>query len=187
MSKSIEQIEGLVNTIENLPDPEARASSIGLVHALMDYHGEALDRLMEIVASQGEDRNRIFDKFCEDELVSSLLLLYGLHPLSVEARVAQALEKVRPHLESHGGSVQLLEISGGVVRLRLQGSCRSCPSSTETLKLAIESAIYSAAPDVVSIDAEGVIEPASSASFVQIAKSAGNGKYDIANCQLPNR
>ena len=186
MSKSIEQIEGLIRTIEDLPDPEARANSVALVQALIDFHGEALDRLMEIVASQGENGYSIFDRFSEEEQVSSLLLLYGLHPLPLQTRVVQALDKVRPHLDSHGGSVELLEINDCVVRLRLQGTCRSCPSSTETLKLAIEAAIYSAAPDVVSIETEGAIgSTTSTGGFVQIAKSAGNGKYDIVNCQMP--
>jgi Fe-S cluster biogenesis protein NfuA len=186
MTQSIGKIEELVQTIESLPDPEARASALALVQALMDFHGEALDRLMELVASQGEPGYSIFDKFSSDELVSNLLLLYGLHPLPIETRVLQALEKVKPHLDSHGGSVELLEINEGVVRLRLQGTCKGCPSSADTLKLAIEASIFAAAPDVVSIEAEGAIETKSSTSFVQIAKAAGNGGYSIANCQLPN-
>jgi Fe-S cluster biogenesis protein NfuA len=167
---SIEQIEKLVRTIESLPDPEARASAVALVQALMDFHGEALDRLMEIVASQGESGYAVFDKFSRDELVSNLLLLYGLHPLTIEERVSQALERVKPQLDAHGGSVELVEIADGVVRLRLNGSCKGCPSSADTLKLAIEAAIYAAAPDVTAIQAEGSVETESPGGFVQIAR-----------------
>jgi len=183
--KSIEQIEELVQRIEDLSDPNARTNTLALVQALMDFHGEALDRLMEIVASQGEQGYLIFNKFGKDELVSNLLLLYGLHPLPLEERIAQALEKVRPHLDSHGGNVELLSITDGVVRLRLEGTCRGCPSSAETLKLAIESAIYSAAPDVVSIEAEGALSETPK-GLVQIAAAAkAVGQFSIANCQLP--
>ena len=182
MGQSIGKIEELIRTIESLPDETARTSALGLVQALMDFHGEALDRLMEIVASQGEPGYSIFDKFSGDELVSNLLLLYGLHPLPMETRVLQALEKVKPHLDSHGGSVELLEISEGVVRLRLHGSCKGCPSSADTLKLAIEAAIYEAAPDVVSIHAEGALANSSPASFVQIAKPA---TVSITSCKQP--
>jgi Fe-S cluster biogenesis protein NfuA len=185
LPKSIEQIEELVQRIEDLPDPDARSSALALVQALMDFHGEALDRLMEIVAGQGEQGYLIFNKFSTDELVSNLLLLYGLHPLPLEERIAQALEKVRPHLDSHGGNVELLSITDGVVRLRLEGTCRGCPSSAETLKLAIESAIYSAAPDVVSIEAEGALTETPK-GLVQIAAAAkAVGQFSIANCQLP--
>src|ERR687894_1696842 len=115
-------------------------------------------RMMKVVA-QGEDSGRTFEAFAEDELVTHLLLLHGLHPLDVETRVVQALEEVRPYLRSHGGNVELLEIEGGVARLRLEGSCDGCPSSAVTLKLAIEEAVLKAAPDLERIEAEGVAEP----------------------------
>ena len=82
----------------------------------------------------------------DDELVSHLLLLHGIHPVPVEARVRAALEEVRPYLESHGGDVELVAVEDGVVRLRMEGSCSGCPSSAMTLKLAIEDAIHKARP-----------------------------------------
>jgi Fe-S cluster biogenesis protein NfuA/nitrite reductase/ring-hydroxylating ferredoxin subunit len=65
---------------------------------------------------------------------------------------------VRPYLESHGGDVSLVGVEEGVVRLRLSGSCNGCPSSTMTLKLAIEDAIQAAAPEIERVEAEGVSE-----------------------------
>ena len=104
----------------------------------------------------GQPGDAIIDSFARDDLVGSLLLLYGLHPLDIETRVHQALEKVRPYLGSHGGNVELLGVTqAGVVHLRLQGSCHGCPSSAMTLKLAIEEAIYAAAPDIVALEVEG--------------------------------
>jgi Fe-S cluster biogenesis protein NfuA/nitrite reductase/ring-hydroxylating ferredoxin subunit len=172
----MEQVEGLIRKIENLPDAAARATALELMQALMEFHGAGLERLMEIVSEAGESGDAVFDKFAADDLVGSLLLLYGLHPLPIETRVTRALEKVRPYLDSHGGNVELLAISDGVVQLRMEGSCKSCPSSSMTLKLAIEEAIYAAAPDVVAIEAEGVAEQPAATGFVQIGKLAGNGK-----------
>lgn len=166
-SQSLEQIESLIAKVEALPYPEARATSIALMQALMDFHSSALDRLMELVAEEADVADRVFARFANDQSVSSLLNLYGLHPLPIETRVLDALESVRPYLDSHGGNVELLRVEDGVVRLRMQGSCRSCPSSADTLKLAIESAIYAAAPEVVSIEAEGVID--TQQQLVQIA------------------
>ncbi|MGI9168241.1 MAG: NifU family protein [Pyrinomonadaceae bacterium] len=145
------------------------------VQALMEFHGAGLERLMKIVAEAGDAGYAVFDNFARDDLVGSLLLLYGLHPLPLETRVTKALDKVRPYLDSHGGNVELLGIADGVDRLRMQGSCKSCPSSAMTLKLAIEEGIYAAAPDVVAIEAEGVAEQPSATGFVQIGKSPGNG------------
>ncbi|HEY0547751.1 MAG TPA: NifU family protein [Pyrinomonadaceae bacterium] len=171
----MQRIEGLIRKIESLPDAEARASALELVQSLMDFHGAGLDRLMEIVSEAGEAGDAIFDSFARDELVGSLLLLYGLHPVTLETRVMQALDKVRPYLDSHGGNVELIGIADDVVRLRLQGSCKSCPSSSMTLKLAIEEAIMAAAPDVVAIEAEGVAEQPAPTGFVQIGNTNHNG------------
>lgn len=169
----MQEVEGLIRKIEALPDPEARGAAVGLMQALMDFHGAGLDRLMELISEEGEAGYRIFDRLAGDELVGNLLLLYGLHPVPLETRVSRALDSVRPYLDSHGGSVELLGVEGGAVRLKLEGSCQTCPSSSLTLKLAIEEAIYKAAPDVAAIEAEGVAEqaaPAPSNGFVQIGK-----------------
>jgi Fe-S cluster biogenesis protein NfuA/nitrite reductase/ring-hydroxylating ferredoxin subunit len=87
-------------------------------------------------------------------LISHLLLLHGLHPVPLDQRVTSALDEVRPYLESHGGNVEVLAIHQGTVRLRLKGSCSGCPSSTMTLKLAIENAIHKAAPEIEEVVAE---------------------------------
>ncbi len=172
----MQRIEGLIRKLESLADPEAREAATELVQSLMDFHGAGLDRLMEIVAEAGDPGYAIFDDFARDDLVASLLLLYGLHPVALETRVMQALDKVRPYLDSHGGNVEFLGVTDGVVRLRLQGSCKSCPSSSMTLKLAIEEAIYTAAPDISGIEAEGVVEQPTATGFVQIGKREGNGE-----------
>ena len=171
------EIEELIHNIEHLKDSEARENAIALVQALMEFHGTALDRLMELIAEKGETGYSIFDSFAADEKVGSLLLLYGLHPVSLETRVTNALDKVRPYLSSHGGSVELLEIVEGTVWVKLEGSCKTCPSSSMTLKLAIEEAIYEAAPDIVAIHAEGITPAPAETGFVQIGKANENSKH----------
>lgn len=180
LQHGMQRVEGLVRRIESLPDAEARTTALELVQALMDFHSAGLDRLMEIVAGAGDEGYAIFDGFARDELVGSLLLLYGLHPHTLETRVRQALEKVRPYLDSHGGNVELVGIENDVVQLRLQGSCKSCPSSSMTLKLAIEEAIMNAAPDVVRIEAEGATEEATpQTGFVQIGRREGSHDAEL--------
>jgi Fe-S cluster biogenesis protein NfuA len=84
--------------------------------------------------------------------------LHGLHPLDTETRVRQSLDDVRPYLQSHGGNVELIEIDGGTARLRLHGSCHSCPSSAVTMKQTVEEAILARAPDVTAVEVEGLAE-----------------------------
>jgi len=163
----MQKIEALTREVEALPDENARETALELMRLLMEYHGAAIERVLEIVAA-GDSSDLIFDNLAKDELSNSLLLLYGLHPLDFETRVEQALEQVRPYLRSHGGDAELLSVEDGVVRLRMIGSCNGCPSSSVTLKEAIEKAITEAAPDAVSIIAETGDEKPKTNGFVQI-------------------
>ena len=165
VQEQVARMEALLGDIENLRDPKARSKAAEVVQVLLELYGEGLARMMDTVA-EGEDRERTFGAFAGDELVSHLLLLHGLHPLDLESRILGALDEVRPYLESHGGNVQFLGVENGVARLRLEGSCDGCPSSTVTLKLAIEEAVQKAAPDLEGIEAEGVAEPEPAPNFV---------------------
>ena len=165
----IQKIEALVRRIETLADAEARASALALFQAVMDLHGAAVERMMEIVFDAGDTGRKIIDKFGGDDLVGSLLLLYGLHPLDLEARVTNALNRLRPSLQSHGGNVELLSVGDGVVRVRLEKSSNGCGSTAQALKQAVEEAIYDAAPDITSLEVEGGMEPAFSTGLVQLA------------------
>jgi Fe-S cluster biogenesis protein NfuA/nitrite reductase/ring-hydroxylating ferredoxin subunit len=151
------RIETLLEEIESFEDPEARAKTAEMVQTLLELYGEGLGRIVESVGRLGSEDLK--DELLGDELVTHLLLLHGLHPVDLEARVLGALDEVRPYLESHGGNVQFLGIGDGVARVRLEGSCDGCPSSTMTLKLAIEEAVQKAAPELEGVEAEGVAEP----------------------------
>jgi Fe-S cluster biogenesis protein NfuA/nitrite reductase/ring-hydroxylating ferredoxin subunit len=159
----VARIEGLLGEVEALADPLARERATELVQALLDLYGEGLAR---IVRSIGDAQAAAL---ADDGLVSHLLLLHDLHPVPLETRVREALEGVRPYLESHGGDVELIGVEDGVARLRLQGSCSGCPSSTMTLKLAIEDAIQKAAPDIERIEADGVVEAAPPLLQIEVA------------------
>jgi len=138
----------------------ARERSEELVRLVADLYGAGLERLLDLVHEQGQLTDEVLDALAADDLVSSLLLVHGLHPYGVDTRVGRALDSVRPYLGSHGGDVELLEVTGdGVVRLRLLGTCDGCPSSSVTLKLAVESAIEAAAPEITTIEVEEADKP----------------------------
>lgn len=133
----------------------ARERAEDLVREVTDLYGGGLQRILEVLDERALLDDATLDALTADELVASLLIVHGLHPKDVGTRVSEALDSVRPYLGSHGGDVELLDISDdGVVSLRLLGSCNGCPSSSVTLKLAVEGAIESAAPEVTSIQVE---------------------------------
>ncbi len=165
--RRIGRIETLIEEIERFADPAARDATREIVQVLLEFHGTALASLMGHIATAGPPGQAILDTLAQDDLVAHLLLLHSLHPEDLATRVSQALDQVRPQLATHGGDVTLLSVKGGVVRLRMQGSCHGCPSSAATLKHTIETAVYNAAPDVTSIEVEGA-EPAAPHSFLPI-------------------
>jgi Fe-S cluster biogenesis protein NfuA/nitrite reductase/ring-hydroxylating ferredoxin subunit len=97
----------------------------------------------------------VFQRVLDDKLIRGLLLIHNLHPHSLETRLRQALEKVRPYMESHGGNVELVELNAGIATLRLQGTCKNCRSSAVTLELAVQNAIEEACPDLMGFRVEG--------------------------------
>ena len=67
------------------------------------------------------------------------------------ANVERVLDELRPYLMADGGNVEIVEIDGPVVKVRLQGACGSCPSSTMTLKMGIERKLREAIPEVSEV------------------------------------
>jgi Fe-S cluster biogenesis protein NfuA len=65
--------------------------------------------------------------------------------------VERVLDELRPYLMADGGNVEIVEIDGPVVKVRLQGACGSCPSSTMTLKMGIERKLREAIPEVSEV------------------------------------
>jgi Fe-S cluster biogenesis protein NfuA len=66
--------------------------------------------------------------------------------------VETVLDELRPYLISDGGNVELVEIDGPVVKLRLNGACGSCPSSTMTLRMGIERRLREKIPEINEIE-----------------------------------
>lgn len=148
-----ERIEKLAAKLENAGDPEIRAAALDLVQSVVELHGTALQCMIETF-SQTAEGEKALNEALKDDLVASMLLLHGLHPDDIETRVLRGIEKVWLYLQSHGGDVELASLRDGIVRLVLRGTCGSCPSSSLTLKNAVEDALFEAAPDIVEIVAE---------------------------------
>lgn len=157
IQEKLHRLEALVQQAERLPDPAARAHARELVQALLDLHAAGLERLLGHVAAAGEAGDAILGACAADDEVGGLLLLHGLHPVSEEDRVRRGLEQVRPFIRSHGGTVELLGLEDGIVRLRFDGGC-GCGSSSAAVRKAIEDAVYGRAPDVAAVEIEGLEE-----------------------------
>jgi Fe-S cluster biogenesis protein NfuA/nitrite reductase/ring-hydroxylating ferredoxin subunit len=148
----IARVQELTGRLEDLDDPACRNLAEELTSAVVRMYGAGLERIVEL-ADEGTR-----DEMAKDNLVAGLLMIHDLYPVPIEERVTQALDTVRPYMESHGGNVELLGIEDGIASLRLQGSCKSCRASSSTLELAVRQALEEAAPDLLGMDVEGMVE-----------------------------
>ena len=145
------KVEALLAELAASSDPATAGRAEELVSLLVEFYGAGLARIMELLDEQAAA------PLLNDGLVTALLVLHDLHPQSTEERVLAALDRVRPYLGSHAGDVEYLGLDAdGTVRLRLAGSCDGCPSSTITVKMAIEKGIEDVAPEVTKVEVENM-------------------------------
>jgi Fe-S cluster biogenesis protein NfuA/nitrite reductase/ring-hydroxylating ferredoxin subunit len=161
-----ERLQKLLAQVEALPYPGAKELIQDCMESVLGFYGAALKRILQVVSEDGSEGRKVFRDLIRDDVVKGILLIHDLHPLNLEARLLEALDKVRPYLKSHGGNVELISLENDVARLRLQGTCQSCASSSVTLELAIRHAIEQACPDLVHFEVEGVAQDKSAASLV---------------------
>jgi Fe-S cluster biogenesis protein NfuA len=150
-----QRIQQLIDRIEALPDPDTRDLMQECLQGVLALHGTGLERILKLVSVNTPLR----DTLVNDDIVRGLLLIHSLHPIPLEARMHQALDKVLPYIHSHGGNVELVSLDDGVAKLRLQGTCKTCTASTITLELAVKGAIAEFCPDLLGMEVEGIADP----------------------------
>jgi Fe-S cluster biogenesis protein NfuA/nitrite reductase/ring-hydroxylating ferredoxin subunit len=174
----IERVQELTEQLEEVQDFQARAVADELVSSVMALYGEGLERIFAALADDDATVAEVRERLVDDGVVASLLLIHDLYPVDLETRIGEALQSVRPYMESHGGDVELVGIEDGVARLRLVGHCKGCPASEATLELAIKKAIEDAAPDLAGLEVEGVVDlapPPAGLTLPIVQVGAANG------------
>ena len=160
----VERVQDLLGSLDDIADPGAQGVVQEFVGAILELYGAGLERILAVLDDAGELGRGIRQGLVDDGVIASLLLIHGLYPVPLDERIREALDSVRPFMESHGGNVKLLSLDDGVARLRLKGSCNGCPASAATLEHALKEAIEEAAPDLLGLEVEGVVGIEESAS-----------------------
>jgi Fe-S cluster biogenesis protein NfuA len=157
-----ERIERLIRRVNELPDENSRATALELLESLMDLNGAVTARIVELLSDSGEAGRNLLSKLGNDPLVCGSLVLYNLHPLSLEQRVAGAVERLQPRLRMHGGGeLAIISVTEARIRVKVQGAAGK---SASTLKQKIDQALLEVAPEVAEIVVDGL----NSADFVPL-------------------
>ena len=170
----VQQIGERVQELESIADPAVRAKMKELVQLLMEMHGSAVERMLEVIFHSSDAGAKVIDELGEDPLVGSLLILYGLHPEDVQTRVEKKFKAIRSRLFKIGAEVTSIAVNGSDVRVTVNMDGHACGSTTQNVRAAVEDAIYEAAPDLTSLVIEGLQEPLAS-GFVAMDSLVGTG------------
>ena len=131
------KIEQLADSLAALTDRASRETAQSLVAAILELHGTALERLLQIVFHSGPEGQKLIRTFAEDQLVAGLLVLHNLHPDPIEVRVQAAAANLNVRLES-------VTITGSAVRVRIH-------ENNVRLIEEVKAVIRDAAPDATEI------------------------------------
>lgn len=142
----LDRLEELLAAVEELDEP-IKQQVFELLDGIDVLHRMALSELGEIVGEGMLARLR------EAPSVAWLLDAYAVG-VDEKAAAERALDEIRPYIHSHGGEVEVLDSTGGVVRLRMSGSCAGCTASAVTLREGVEQALRDNFPAFVAIDVE---------------------------------
>jgi Fe-S cluster biogenesis protein NfuA/nitrite reductase/ring-hydroxylating ferredoxin subunit len=148
--EAVAELDTLVQTLEREGDERA----LLLLELIDAIHRPALDLI-----ARGET---------EHPLARALLAMYDLAPVDDAVLAEEALDSVRPYVESHGGSVELVSIDDGVVTVRMSGACRGCAASAMTLRRGIEAALREHVPGFREVVAEEADEEPAGPKLLQI-------------------
>ncbi len=160
--QAVAELETLVGTLER--DGDERA--LMLLQLMDAIHRPA----MELMLAGQPDH----------PVAAAVLAMYELVPLDEHSQVEEALDEVRPYIESHGGELELLEVDGGIVHVRLGGSCHGCAASAMTLRRGVEEKLRERIPwfeEIVAHDPQEAVQaPVPGAlPMVQVGASTSPG------------
>lgn len=142
----LDEVESGLDAVDALPD-SVRNDVVRLLDGVDALHRAALVRLGELL---GPDR---VGQLRQEPLVGWLFDAYGIGVEQAAAAEA-ALDEVRPYVHSHGGAVDLIDVTAGLVRVRLSGACAGCTASSDTLRERIDAALRERVPGFTGVDAE---------------------------------
>lgn len=143
----LDRLEAILAEVDALDD-SVRAVVFELLDGIDALHRMA----MQSLASAADD-----DMLARLRAANpAIAWLFDAYAVGVDERAAAdaALDEVRPYIHSHGGTVEVLDAAGGLVRLRLAGSCSGCTASDVTVTETIERALRETWPGFVALEVE---------------------------------
>jgi hypothetical protein len=166
-----DRLDALLRSLDEHADPAVRDRMREAVSLLMELHRAALDRVLTLAADPALGGPPLVSRLADDPVVGPLLLAHDVHPYDLEARLARALDRLRPRIASQGCRAAVTGVEDRVAHVRLDGGAHL--SHRSPLVGDIEAGLLDAAPELsaVVIDTPNDIRPAATSPLIQILRS----------------
>jgi Fe-S cluster biogenesis protein NfuA len=161
----LDRLEQLLEGVEDFP-PEMRDHVLELLDGVDALHRHAVRGLAVALGEQLEQVR------AAEPVTDWLFAAYGVGVDDL-ASASAALEEIRPYIHEHGGEVEVLDVTDGIVRLRLSGACSGCTASSDTLREGVQQALQAGLPgfvgmEVVEADPSAAPHPPPGPTLLQI-------------------
>lgn len=166
-----ERIDKALKAVEKIENDEAKMHALGLKTAIEEFHKIALTSIVKKLKSDERGKELLFE-LVDDPAVLAVLQLHGIVKQSINTKILQTLDIVRPFMQSHGGDVEFVNYEDSVAYVRLQGACNGCSQSAVTLREGVEKALMESIPEIKSVQ---VLPNEPSPALIQI-ESLGDVK-----------
>ncbi len=159
----LSDIAALETLAEQWPEAQRNGATarVEAVDALNAAAFRRLIRTLRAVPGMGD----ALREAAGDEVVYTVLRRHGILRPSLYERVEQALDTIRPQLESHGGDVELVSVEAPVVTVRFLGACDGCPASALTFYSGVKTAILDHIPEITEVKQEKGLGEGSGVQF----------------------
>jgi Fe-S cluster biogenesis protein NfuA/nitrite reductase/ring-hydroxylating ferredoxin subunit len=144
------RVDTAVEAVRDLKG-EPREKALAMKAAIEEFHKSALTQVIHVLKADARGKELLFDMIDQPEIYA-MLSMHGLIRPDLTTRVRRVIENVRPYMQSHGGDIELLDVSSDSVRLRLAGACNGCSMSAVTLRNGVEDALRENVPEILHIE-----------------------------------
>jgi Fe-S cluster biogenesis protein NfuA/nitrite reductase/ring-hydroxylating ferredoxin subunit len=143
-------VDEALTAVRGMPIDQ-RTRALALKDAIEAFHKDALVTIVRALKADPAGK-AVLLALVDDPGVYALFAMHGIVKADLRTRVAQVIEGVRPYTQSHGGDVELVDVTEDAVFVRLMGSCNGCSMSSVTLRQGVEAALKEQCPEITRIE-----------------------------------
>lgn len=145
-----ERVDAAIAAVRKL-DAGPQSEAMAMKNAIEELHKAGLTKIVQKLKLDPRGKELLFEMVDIPE-VFALFSMHGLVRADLRTRVSRVIDMVRPYMQSHGGDVELVDVTPDTVFLRLAGSCNGCSMSAVTLRNGVEEALKEQVPEILHIE-----------------------------------